>query len=97
LTLSDMTRRIFFRAHGGRVQGVNFRNFTKQKAEELQLTGWVKNVAGEKVEGEAQGSDEALAKLMQAIDDGPTHAHVVKSEQKDIEVVTGEKDFVVHR
>jgi len=34
---------------------------------------------------------------MVEVDDGPTHAHVVKSEQKDIDVVEGEKEFVVRR
>jgi len=72
-------------------------NFTKKKADELKITGWVRNAPGEKVEGEAQGSDEALKKLMVEVDDGPTHAHVVKSEQKDIDVVEGEKEFVVRR
>jgi len=97
MTLANMTKRIYFRAHGGTVQGVNFRNFTKKKADELKITGWVRNAPGEKVEGEAQGSDEALKKLMEEVDDGPTHAHVVKSEQKDIDVVEEEKEFVVRR
>jgi acylphosphatase len=49
----------------------------------------------EKVEGEAQGEEDALAKLLKDLDRGPTHAHVVKLEKSDIEVVEGESGFEV--
>lgn len=50
-----------------------------------------------KVEGEAQGDEEALKKLLKDLNDGPSHAHVVKLEKSEIDVVEGEKDFEVKR
>ena len=49
------------------------------------------------VEGEAQGADEALQKMVKEIGVGPPHAYVVKVETEEIPVVEGEKDFVVKR
>jgi len=92
-----MTKRVFFRAHGGTVQGVNFRNFAKKKADEYNLTGWVKNGPKETVEGEAQGSEDSIQQILKAVNDGPTHAHVVKLEKKEIDVVEGEQGFEVRR
>lgn len=50
-----------------------------------------------KVEGEAQGEDDILQMFMKDIDKGPTHAHVVKLEKSEIEVVDGETGFEVRR
>ena len=51
----------------------------------------------DKVEGEAQGDEEALKKLLKDLNNGPSHAHVVKLEKSEIDVVEGENDFVVKR
>jgi acylphosphatase len=47
------------------------------------------------VEGEAQGSEDALQKLLQDINRGPRAAHVVKLEKKEIDIIEGENAFVV--
>lgn len=51
----------------GRVQGVFFREFTRRKALELQLNGWVRNLRDGSVEailsGTSQGVDAMLAWL----------------------------------
>ena len=47
----------------GRVQGVSFRAYTKQKAEELGLTGTVRNLQDGSVEIIACGPDASLAAL----------------------------------
>ena len=47
------------------------------------------------MEGEAQGSEDALQKLLQDINRGPRAAHVVKLEKKEIEVIDGENSFIV--
>jgi len=92
------TERIWFRVHG-RVQMVNFRNFTKDKADELGVSGWVQNSAssGERVEGEAQGAGDAIASFLKAIDRGPTHAHVAKLEKGELDVVEDETGFLSRR
>jgi acylphosphatase len=47
------------------------------------------------VEGEAQGSDEAIAKLMKDVDDGPRHARVVQLIKEDKDIQEGESGFDV--
>ena len=47
----------------GRVQGVGFRWFIVERAEELDLAGWVRNKADGKVEIAAAGPREALMQL----------------------------------
>ena len=47
------------------------------------------------VEGEAQGTAEAVQRLLKDLDDGPRHAHVVKLEKQEIEGVDGEESFEV--
>ena len=49
----------------------------------------------EKVEGEAQGEEDGVQKLLKDIDKGPTHSHIVKLEKAEIEVVEGESGFEV--
>ncbi|KAH8884008.1 Acylphosphatase [Thozetella sp. PMI_491] len=92
-----MTKRIYFLAHGGVVQGVGFRYFTRKRAIELGLTGWVRNTDNNKVEGEAQGDDAAIASFLKEVDNGPRSAKVVKLDKEDRDVVDEEKDFQVRR
>ncbi|WP_164668819.1 acylphosphatase [Virgibacillus doumboii] len=44
----------------GRVQGVGFRYSTMQKANEYNLSGWVKNKTDGTVELEAEGDEQAV-------------------------------------
>jgi acylphosphatase len=60
----------------GRVQGVGFRWYIVEKAEELKLAGWVRNRADGNVEIAAAGSREALVKLESAARSGPRGARV---------------------
>lgn len=51
------------RAHvfvSGRVQGVNFRSYTKHKAETLGLTGWVRDLLDGRVEAIFEGEETAV-------------------------------------
>ncbi|KKK14195.1 hypothetical protein AOCH_005193 [Aspergillus ochraceoroseus] len=68
--------------------GVGFRDFTRQRASEYALRGWVKNTPCGRVvvEGEAQGPEESIQKFVQDLDKGPRLAHVVKLEKKELEV-----------
>lgn len=61
----------------GRVQGVWFRQSTRQRAEELGLHGWVKNRTDGAVEGVACGEDiAALERLREWLNHGPQKARV---------------------
>ncbi len=66
----------------GRVQGVFFRTFVKEKAQSLGLHGWVRNNKDGTVEVLAQGDLHALHALTQACHRGPDGARVddVKAE-----------------
>ena len=48
----------------GRVQGVFFRHYTRLRAEELDLAGWVRNLPDGTVEVWAEGSKERLTDLL---------------------------------
>ena len=51
----------------GRVQGVGFRYTTVSLAQELNLTGWVKNEFDGSVSLVAEGVDDQLMELLQVV------------------------------
>ncbi len=60
----------------GKVQGVFFRVNTKEKAQELNLRGWVKNLGNDKVEIVAEGSKQKLKELVEWAKQGSERASV---------------------
>ena len=80
----------------GRVQGVFFRSTTKEKADELGITGWVKNCADGSVEVFAQGEDEKLKKFEEWCKHGPASAQVDSISKKILNEEMDTKDFTVH-
>ena len=67
------------RAHvlvSGQVQGVFFRDSTRQKAEELGLAGWVKNTADGQVEALFEGPSGKVKEMVRWCEEGPQHASV---------------------
>lgn len=60
----------------GRVQGVWFRASTQEKAKELGLTGWARNLPDGRVEVLACGDKEKIAELHQWLHQGPELAKV---------------------
>ena len=60
----------------GRVQGVGFRWYVVEKAEQLGIRGWVRNRPDGRVEIAAAGARPALEKLEAAIREGPRGARV---------------------
>ncbi len=60
----------------GRVQGVNFRFYTQQKANELGLIGWVRNLPDGSVEVVAEGPSEQLEELLLFLQRGSASAIV---------------------
>jgi acylphosphatase len=55
----------------GMVQGVGFRYFTQDVAEDLKLSGYVRNLRDGRVEVFAMGTDKQLADLRAALERGP--------------------------
>lgn len=62
----------------GRVQGVGFRYFVKQKADYFGISGFVKNQLNGNVYVEAEGQSELLNLFIDACKQGPMHAWVEK-------------------
>lgn len=60
----------------GRVQGVGFRYHTLGTAQNLNLTGWVRNLRDGRVEVLAEGTHEDLNQLLTALRKGPPGAQV---------------------
>jgi len=67
----------------GRVQGVAFRHYTCQRAQELGVTGWVRNLPDGAVEGLFEGDDRAVATLVEWCRSGPPAARVDRLDIRD--------------
>jgi acylphosphatase len=68
----------------GRVQGVGFRWFVMRKATELDLGGYVQNLADGSVEVVARGTARALAALEVVLAQGPPSARVARVDKYDV-------------
>jgi len=62
----------------GKVQGVNFRFYTKRIAKESNLDGWVKNLKDGRVEVVAEGEVTDIEKFLQVLNKGPILSKVEK-------------------
>ena len=60
----------------GDVQGVGFRYFVQRAAQQLGLSGWVRNNDDRTVEVVAEGDRERLEQLRRALEQGPRMARV---------------------
>ena len=60
----------------GRVQGVGYRYFAAQKANEMGITGWVKNAVDGSVIVVAQGIEEEIETFIDFLYIGPTRSRV---------------------
>ncbi|BCD62469.1 MULTISPECIES: acylphosphatase [Nitratiruptor] len=69
----------------GRVQGVWFRRFTQNIANELGISGWVRNLPDGSVEVEASVPDEVYEEFLQALHEGPPLARVDEVVVEEIE------------
>ncbi|WP_438970289.1 acylphosphatase [Methylophaga sp.] len=60
----------------GHVQGVSYRVSAWEKAQQLGLMGWVKNLPDGRVEMLVEGDEAALQKMMAWAEKGPCFAKV---------------------
>lgn len=77
--MSEPTHRLVARVHG-RVQGVSFRETTRQKALALGLTGWVRNDDDGSVHITAEGLRPSLEQFTEFLATGPIMARVTRVE-----------------
>ena len=78
----------------GRVQGVWFRESTRQMAEELGLAGWVRNLPDGEVEAVFEGDELLVAQAVAWARRGP-QAAVVTSLAETAEEPEGMRGFAV--
>lgn len=65
----------------GRVQGVGFRWFVRERARELGLGGWIRNNPDGSVEVVASGPDESLTRFLEEVRRGPPGARVSRLDE----------------
>lgn len=66
----------------GTVQGVWFRESTRQEADRRGVSGWVRNLPDGRVEAVFEGEASAVDAMVQWCQSGPPNAHV-----EDVEVL----------
>ena len=79
----------------GRVQGVYFRASARDRARALGLVGWVRNCSDGRVELEAQGPSDRVARLAEWAHQGPPAALVSDVVESQIDGLGSEQDFQV--
>ncbi len=80
----------------GKVQGVFFRKYTRQRAVELNIYGWVKNTENGDVEIFAQGNKDEIEQLINWCRQGSPKANVENVAANDAEPDIGLAGFYIH-
>ena len=96
--LGDTSRRVAVR-FVGMVQGVGFRWTCREIANELGLTGWVRNEYNGSVSLEIQGESADIARFFTELtanyDSYRYRIEFTIDEKEDIPLIPGEKEFAV--
>ncbi|MCL6698410.1 acylphosphatase [Sphingomonas sp. NSE70-1] len=80
----------------GRVQGVFFRGWTQQQADDLGVAGWVRNCPDGSVEAHLAGEEAVVQQLIERLRDGPPSAIVDRFDVAEAEPQAGEEFEVRH-
>jgi len=67
----------------GTVQGVFYRKFVKDKADDLNLNGFVRNIENGKVEAVLEGDSEKIKEMIEECKKGPKFSTVTSVEVKE--------------
>jgi len=70
----------------GRVQGVGYRYFVLDIAEQLGLAGWVRNLPDGNVEYLVQGPDAPVKEFLRKLEAGPPLSRVERVTRNDVPV-----------
>lgn len=81
----------------GKVQGVFYRASTKEEADRLHLTGWVKNTREGHVEVLASGPEEDLRLFVEWCKKGPERAEVSELIVNDATTQVPSAGFLILR
>ena len=81
----------------GRVQGVFFRDSTRREAQNLGLTGWVRNMPDGTVETVLQGEEKNLNRMKEWLKEGSPDSIVANVSFKEINEDTNYSDFRILR
>lgn len=60
----------------GRVQGVFFRYTSKELADQLGVTGWIRNLPDGRVEAVVEGDEDKVDEMLEFLSKGPPLARV---------------------
>jgi acylphosphatase len=80
----------------GLVQGVFFRAWTKEQADELGVTGWVRNCRDGSVEAQIEGDAQSLDQLVDRLRRGPPSARVEDLQAEEVQPDGSEQFDVRH-
>ncbi len=69
----------------GRVQGVFFRAWTREQADQLRVAGWVRNCADGSVHAHFEGEEALVEQMIERMRRGPPGAHVDDLEVREAE------------
>ncbi|NYT09281.1 MAG: acylphosphatase [Methanosarcinales archaeon] len=78
----------------GRVQGVYYRAYTRDRAKSLGINGWVRNIPGGGVEAVLEGERRQVGEMLKAMKSGPSGSVVLGMELSEIEA-KGYNDFEI--
>ena len=78
----------------GMVQGVFYRAFARDKAKELGINGWVRNIPGGGVEAVLEGERQKIGELLAMMKKGPASSMVSGIELSEIKC-KGYEDFKI--
>ena len=79
----------------GRVQGVFFRDYTRKKAQELGLSGWVRNCADSTVETRFEGAAEDVDRMVAWLHTGSPLSAVTRVESREEEPDNRSASFII--
>ncbi len=82
-----MTKHVYIE---GKVQGVYFRDSTREQALKLGITGWVRNLPDGRVEAVFQGEEDKLKKMLEWCWQGSPMSRV---DDVYVEDMVGEQEF----